>query len=232
MCRASSTKTPWQTELQSLLAWSLLLGLASCAANGGKPGLRGPDATNPPMTALVGKAGTAAGAPATLLGQAGNTTNAPASASAGSATSDAGASRTVGQRPPAAGCASNALDQVDCPCDRAGATRPCYSADAITRNIGICKDGLQTCVADKATEEFSQAHWGPCQDQVIPTVCSNQLDARCVGKVGCADEQCADKLGCAKDAGMPDAGRGHCHTVMGFGVGTGFFPGGGMWCER
>jgi hypothetical protein len=69
-------------------------------------------------------------------------------------------------------------------------------------------------------------------EQVIPTECKAQLDARCVGKVGCADEQCADKLGCPRDAGMPDAGNKHCRQVMGFGFGTGIFADGGMWCER
>jgi hypothetical protein len=75
------------------------------------------------------------------------------------------------------------------------------------------------------------AQWGACTEQVVPTECTAQLDARCVGKVGCADEQCADKLGCQKDAGTPDAGNPKCHTVMGFGKGFGLFPDGGMWCE-
>lgn len=136
--------------------------------------------------------------------------------------------------PPAAGCEPDALDQQGCPCNKVGAVRSCYSADPVTRNVGECKDGVQTCTgeATAADAEFGQQFWGPCMEQVVPSECTEQLDARCVGKVGCADEQCADKLGCPKDAGVPDAGNRHCITVRGFGIGTGFFADGGMWCER
>jgi hypothetical protein len=129
--------------------------------------------------------------------------------------------------PPASGCESNALDQENCSCDKPGATRPCYSADPKTRNVGMCKDGIQTCNGI-AGAEFG-GKYGPCKEQVVPTECREQLDARCVGKVGCADEGCAMKLNCVQDAGMPNP---KCHKVMGWGIGTGLFPDGGMWCER
>jgi hypothetical protein len=163
---------------------------------------------------------TAQGVPA----QAGNVSSSGAGAAA--------ASPTLKAPPPAAGCQANALDQAGCACDRPGATRACYSADPKTRNVGMCKDGIQTCMGDTAAGVEFGGQWGPCKEQVVPSECKEQLDARCVGKVGCADAECITKLGCAKDAGMPDAGKRHCIQVMGWGPGTGFFPDGGMWCER
>lgn len=184
-----------------------------------------------------------------LAGAAANTISISPTASAGTATatsqslptgasanSSAGASASNPQLmrppPPAAGCEPNALDQSGCACDKPGATRPCYSADPKTRNVGMCKDGIQTCTGDNSVGVEFGGQWGACKEQVIPTECKEQLDARCVGKVGCDDPECASKLSCAKDAGTPDAGNRHCHTVMGWGKGTGFFPDGGMWCER
>jgi hypothetical protein len=210
-----------------------LLGcLVACAADGGtKAGAsRGSGGSGVvvqagTVAAASPTAGQAASASAQTPGLITGLAGTNAAATAGSA-----GTVTTPPPPPAAGCADNALDQKGCFCSTVGATRACYSADPATRNVGACKDGIQTCTAVSAGEFATK--WGPCMEQVVPTVCTAQLDARCVGKVGCADEQCADMLGCQKDAGMPDAGNPKCHTVKGFGIGVGFFPDGGMWCER
>jgi hypothetical protein len=196
--------------------------LAACAADGGATASSNRSRTEGALP--QGGAGLNGASPAPV--QAGNT---PVQ-NPGSISPNAGANAPAipaTAPPPAAGCDRAALDQMGCACDQIGATRPCYSAAPATRNVGMCKDGIQTCNGVSGTEFGAQ--WGPCMEQVVPTECKSQLDARCVGKVGCADEQCADKLGC-NDAGT-DAGNPKCHTVMGFGSGFGFFPDGGMWCE-
>src|SRR5262245_32381105 len=38
----------------------------------------------------------------------------------------------------------NGPDFTNCPCG-VGETKPCYTGPADTRNIGLCKDGVQTC---------------------------------------------------------------------------------------
>jgi hypothetical protein len=213
----------------------LVASLAGCAADGGttptRAGSAGTQAVPVPTQGPLGGSG--------LNGQAGTAFQNPVSianaAGAAASMKDGGAGSPL-TPPPAAGCAPTALDQVGCACDKIGSTRPCYSADPMTRSVGVCKDGVQTCMASAGNVEFG-AQWSACTEQVVPSVCAAQLDARCVGKVGCADEQCIDKLGCAKDAGAPDAGKPDagnpkCHTVMGFGMGFGLFPDGGMWCER
>jgi hypothetical protein len=136
------------------------------------------------------------------------------------ATLDAGGAAT--------NCDPLALDQTDCQCSKTGITRSCYSGTASTRNIGVCKDGVQTCVATSG--EFG-AKWGPCMEQALPTTCSMGVDAHCTGKVGCDDPQCASQLNCVKDAGTKDAGiPPGCHIVQGFN-GNGTFADGGLYCE-
>jgi hypothetical protein len=219
-------------EGRRLWLCALLGCLAGCAADGGtKAGASRASGGS----GFVAQAGTVAAASPTAGQAASASPQTPGltTGSAGTASpATAGTSGTITTPPPppAAGCADNALDQKGCFCGTVGATRACYSADAATRNVGACKDGVQTCLSMSGGEFATK--WGPCTEEVVPTVCTAQLDARCVGKVGCADEQCADKLGCHKDAGMPDAGNPKCHTVMGFGFGVGLFPDGGMWCER
>jgi len=182
-----------------------------------------------PATLITNRAGQSGAGAQAMAGQGKASaagTNSASSASAGGAATSPAPSTAASDK-----CNSDALDLAGCACDKAGATRACYTADPVTRNVGACKDGFQTCEAGGVGIEFG-GQWGACKDFVVPTVCKAQLDARCVGKVGCADEQCADALGCPKDAGVPDAGNPKCHQVNGFGFGTGFFPDGGMWCER
>lgn len=212
-----------------------MLALAGCTASGSSAEQHAatrsgaPVGASSPTAAASGMQPSAASKVGSAAATSGTSTDASSTAGAAAPAMTAGKSP-----PPAAGCEPNALDQQGCACAKPGATRPCYSADPATRNVGECKDGIQTCIGGTtaADQEFGMQYWGPCMEQVVPTECTEQLDARCVGKVGCADEQCADKLGCTKDAGVPDAGNRHCITVRGFGIGTGFFADGGMWCER
>ncbi|MGN1072579.1 MAG: hypothetical protein ACI4VB_07665 [Bradymonadia bacterium] len=76
------------------------------------------------------------------------------------------------------GCESSA----PCLCEP-GTTQPCWNGTAETRNIGICKDGVQTCDA-------SGRFWGSCQGAVYPSpiTCNddgvlNGLDNDCDGTV-------------------------------------------------
>ena len=59
-------------------------------------------------------------------------------------------------------------------CSKEGEKRACYSGSPSTRNVGICKDGEQTCLDGK---------WTECKGEVLPTseVCSDNLDNDCDG---------------------------------------------------
>jgi hypothetical protein len=59
-----------------------------------------------------------------------------------------------------------------------GETRSCYEGDAVTRGIGACHDGIQTCLA-------SGTAWGPCNGQQLPQLesCLTPADDDCDGHV-------------------------------------------------
>ncbi|HEX8790465.1 MAG TPA: hypothetical protein VF765_05895 [Polyangiaceae bacterium] len=66
-------------------------------------------------------------------------------------------------------------------CSTEGATRPCYDGPAGTENVGICKDGTQTC---------TNGMWGACTGEVLPdpwnqSFCCDAVDHECNGVVGC-----------------------------------------------
>src|SRR3954454_12632206 len=42
-------------------------------------------------------------------------------------------------------CSSGSADKEGCSCSKAGAIYACYPGDPDTRDIGVCKDGMQTC---------------------------------------------------------------------------------------
>lgn len=89
--------------------------------------------------------------------------------------------------------ASDARDVImipQCPgadrCTAEGTTRTCYNGPAQTRNVGICREGMQTCTGGR---------WSPCAGEVLPEAsesCSDpsdmQLDHNCNGVLaeGCA----------------------------------------------
>jgi len=103
-------------------------------------------------------------------------------------------------------CNPTSQDLSGCNCPSAGTTRACYSGDAQTRNVGLCKDGTQTCVAQN---EF--ATWGPCAGQVLPAppVCDGTVDASCNGKVGCNNPVCASTPIC--NTGCTDGQTRPCY---------------------
>ncbi|MBC8071487.1 MAG: choice-of-anchor L domain-containing protein [Deltaproteobacteria bacterium] len=65
----------------------------------------------------------------------------------------------------------------ECTC-APGATQPCYSGDASTRNVGACVDGEQTC------NELGTA-WSGCVGELLPgdELCANAADDDCDGDV-------------------------------------------------
>lgn len=62
-----------------------------------------------------------------------------------------------------------------CPCTR-GETKPCFTGPLESRNVGVCHDGTQTCLA---TDEVTFA-FGACVGEVLPSA----ENARCAGGPG------------------------------------------------
>lgn len=84
-----------------------------------------------------------------------------------------------------------------CPCSP-GQTQPCFAGPPNFRNVGTCRDGVQTC---KVTMRASTGVWGECVGGITPKqdVCDN-ADNNCNG---CADDKlcCAPPIDCAFDIG-------------------------------
>jgi hypothetical protein len=57
-----------------------------------------------------------------------------------------------------------------CPCEEAGEEAPCWPGERVHRNLGICKDGVATCVD---TQEFGR-RWGACEGYVLPVAGATQ----------------------------------------------------------
>jgi hypothetical protein len=121
---------------------------------------------------------------------------------------DGGGFASDGAPPGDAGVACNATseDLQGCNCPQAGTTRACYTGDPKTRNVGTCKDGTQTCVAQN---EF--ATWGPCNGEVLPApeVCDGTIDRNCNGKIGCSDPTCTSTPLC--NTGCTDGQTRPCY---------------------
>lgn len=103
----------------------------------------------------------------------------------------------TGQIVPTAEICGDAIDQDcsgkvndGCSCVP-GTTQACYSGPPGSQNIGVCKSGTTTCLADGSG-------YGPCVGEVDPgaEVCGNALDDDCDGAVneseaGCNPSECA-----------------------------------------
>ncbi|MBI2373890.1 MAG: PKD domain-containing protein [Deltaproteobacteria bacterium] len=109
--------------------------------------------------------------------------------------------------------ALNTCDGVDRACDGNpsagcacifGEARECYSGPANTRQIGICRDGTQTCVNSGGTPVWSTV----CAGETLPLpteICGNgSVDDNCSGA---HDEGCGPIITCPSDrtilAGVP-----------------------------
>lgn len=60
-----------------------------------------------------------------------------------------------------------------CGCENAGETAPCWTGLRKHRNLGICKDGVTTCLAMNETTTV----WGECEGQVLPKPGAKGADA-------------------------------------------------------
>lgn len=102
-----------------------------------------------------------------------------------------------------------------CPCD-VGDTTPCWTGPVDQRNVGQCKDGVQTC---QGGQEF--ATWGTCEGQVLDCGEPSQPPADecpCVpgAIVGC-DEDCEALVFCAPSSTkvcQPDGTFGPCREAL------------------
>ena len=105
-----------------------------------------------------------------------------------------------------------------CGCTR-GMTRTCYSGAAGTASRGLCRSGMQTCVA---TVSGVGTVWGACGGEVVPAadVC-NGMDRDCDGNpnTGCActidaTEVCYTGAAGTQNIGLCRPGSRHCNAVV------------------
>ena len=102
-------------------------------------------------------------------------------------------------------CDGTSDEELSCGCEP-GMSRRCYTGPTGTKNVGLCREGIQYC-DDKRL-------WGPCQSQLIPLreICDH-LDNDCNGLV---DDQisCECKAGATREcySGPPKlVGQGICN---------------------
>lgn len=103
-------------------------------------------------------------------------------------------------------CNPTSLDLQGCLCPSVGTMRACYTGPAKTRDVGECKDGMQTCVGSETPQ------WGPCTGSVTPDpeVCNGNVDANCNGLTGCNDPTCTNTPYC--NTGCTDGQTRKCYT--------------------
>lgn len=102
-----------------------------------------------------------------------------------------------------------------------GSTQPCYFGSPGTENVGPCKAGVQTCLANGLS-------YGTCDGQVVPVqeICANNVDDDCNGAVddisdtdldgwtACQGDCCETTQQCSK----PDKVNPGAYEVVGNGV--------------
>jgi len=124
-------------------------------------------------------------------------------------------------------CASDSVDTEGCSCTAGDAPRACwpYTADPNARGMGICRDGMQTCVN---STEFAQ--WTPCTGATLPGTedCTNGVDDTCDGNIDCADPTCASDPACA--SGCTEGDTRDCYTFNPRTLGVGACHAGTQTC--
>lgn len=86
------------------------------------------------------------------------------------------------------------------PCTE-GETRPCFSGAIANRNVGACRDGVQTCTGGV---------FGACTQEVLPQpeICGNDTDDDCDGSSDALDDDCATPTGSLGDVCTDDTDCG------------------------
>ena len=104
---------------------------------------------------------------------------------------------------------SCSLDLNRCVICLPGSTRPCYRGPEGTKDVGLCKSGLETCSQDGKG-------WGACVGDVLPAKeACNDKDDNCNGQ---ADEGCKCKNGtsraCGSNVGACKEGKQTCQKGL------------------
>lgn len=187
-----------------VLAWATL-GLCACSAatgatspgqsggsGGGSAASGGADASTTGGTG--GASGGTGGSAGSTAGTGGSSGASGGTGGTGGSSGASGASGTGGTGGGTPQCDSASPDWAGCTCT-AGATHACYPGDVNpgTRNVGMCKDGVQTC---EGSGEFMA--FGPCTGATVPTTetCASGADEDCNGMTDCQDPSCATYKGC------------------------------------
>ena len=119
----------------------------------------------------------------------------------------------------------NGMPNPGCACV-AGATQACYTGPNSTRNVGLCHDGMQTCVSAGGSTT-----WGPCAGETLPSadlcdgldhLCNGMPNTGCVCTPG-ATQSCYDGPPGTAGVGLCHAGTQTCVSGSG-GVGSNWGP--------
>lgn len=106
----------------------------------------------------------------------------------------------------------NGNGQVDEGCDCAvGTERPCWFGPLAARGVGVCRDGIQSCMSTGAS-----AVWGGCTGEVLPgsEVLGNSLDDNCDGRVDEPGGICAPTSNVERGAGCADGVDNDCNSLV------------------
>ncbi len=112
-------------------------------------------------------------------------------------------------------------DGEGCSCTP-GTTKPCYSGPADTENVGTCKAGSQTCLADGSA-------YGACLGEVVPAVeiCSTQANEDCQLLADCGGQIWSKRIGGTGDQKTNQIARDSQNNVFVTGSFAGTFTTGG-----
>lgn len=98
-------------------------------------------------------------------------------------------------------------------CHHLDRTRPCYTGPANTRNVGICKEGKQTCRDAKDATRPGALKWSVCEGEILAKqeVC-NGVDDNCDGQTdeGIANCCTVGELRPCYSGDAKNAGQGIC----------------------